>query len=191
MVPSRRTGRAGSGRRRPPRRGSPRPAPAASPPLRSPRADDRRQSPVRRDPRRCAATTRPRDTDRHDLEPVRVEVTQDAARRHTGDRMLGTAAAVDDADADPGTVSHKVGEATAPGVQSRHHVGDQVVGVLDTCRDAGEPVRDGIPTGPAGPPRWMPPKLVAATSRSLARTTACTAAASESSTETREPNRRI
>ena len=47
------------------------------------------------------------DADCDDIETLRIQVTENAASRHTRDRMLGTAPAVDDGDADPG-VSHKL-----------------------------------------------------------------------------------
>ena len=44
--------------------------------------------------------------------------------------MLGTAATVDDGDADPGTVSHKQERLQPWRAKCRHDVGYQVVGVL-------------------------------------------------------------
>ena len=96
------------------------------------------------------------DADRDHLEALRVEVAQDAARRHAGNGVLAAAAAEDDGDADTGwSGQSQPREATGagharPGSAERSISATQVVGVLDARRDPGEPVADLVtPAGPA------------------------------------------
>ena len=106
------------------------------------------------------------DTDRDHLEALRIKMAQDAARRHTRNRMLGAAATVDDGDSDPGAVrtgSHKL-ERLQPGpadasvrVKRPPDVSHQIIGVLDTCRDPGETARYVITPAGAAIHRGMDP----------------------------------
>ena len=151
-----------------------------------------------------------RDADRDHLEPFGVEVAQDAACGNARDGVLGAASAVDDGDADatlrPVRASQPR-EATAP-AEPRMIVPAWRPGAFSRSACSMSATRSSVssmpsesranPSATGSPHRarrstdvWMPPKLVAATSRSLRATSSCTAAASASSTATSPPKRFI
>ena len=135
------------------------------------------------------------DADGDHLEPLRVEVAQDAARGNTGNRVLGAASAVDDGDTDAtGGAGLVAGSHNLERLPPRPEAAGSTAATCDFHLNACSisAIRSSVSSMPAemrakpsltGSPQrarrstevWMPPKLVEETSRSLRCTSSWTA----------------